>query len=53
MKTWKWVALVCSGGMLLQLGACASVLMQSVGEQILTTVLVAIVQALVGSQTTA
>ncbi len=49
MKVWKCVALVASGGLLLQLGGCAAYLLEYVAQIAISQGISAFVQALLSA----
>jgi hypothetical protein len=53
MKLWKCAAMIATGGLLLQVGGCAAILVETVANQVVTQLIVTILSALLGTQTQA
>ncbi len=51
MKLWKCAALIATGGVVLQLGGCAAIVMQTLTNEVVTQAIVAVLSALVSGQT--
>ena len=50
MKVWKAATLIATGGVLLQVGGCAAVILETVANQVVTQAIVAVLSALLGTQ---
>ncbi len=53
MKKWKWMGLVLGGGMLLQVGTCATDFFYLLAQGLATQLASALVQQALGTSTTA